>query len=304
MSSRIRHLTFDCIEPYAQAQFWSAALGYIDGPANPNAPGDPEAVIIDPRGLHPGLLFLPVPEPKTVKNRLHLDLVPAVGRDVEVDELLAIGATLVDDRRNADGTGWVVLADPEGNELCIERAEAERPDHTPPVEEDERPMLRGLRTADERTMLQAMLEWYRAGVVRKVRDLAAHHAVATPLGSATSIAGLVKHLALVEDAWFHTRFAGHPDPEPWAGIDWDVDPDWEFHSAADDALEDLVAAYEASCERSRQAAAGHSLDELAAAPPGEPFVLRYAYVHMIDETARHLGHLDILRELQDGATGD
>ncbi|HKQ01164.1 MAG TPA: VOC family protein, partial [Actinomycetes bacterium] len=75
----------------------------------------------------PGLLFIKVPEPKTVKNRVHLDLVPTDRtRDEEVERLLGIGATLVADHRRSDGSGWVVLADPEGNELCIERSAAER----------------------------------------------------------------------------------------------------------------------------------------------------------------------------------
>jgi hypothetical protein len=73
------------------------------------------------------LLFITVPEPKRGKNRLHLDLVPLESpRDEEVDRLLAIGATLVDDQRRSDGTGWAVLADPEGNEFCVERSDAER----------------------------------------------------------------------------------------------------------------------------------------------------------------------------------
>ena len=68
-----------------------------------------------------------MPEPKTVKNRVHLDLMPTDRtRDEEVERLLGIGATLVADHRRPDGTGWVVLADPEGNEFCIERSAAER----------------------------------------------------------------------------------------------------------------------------------------------------------------------------------
>jgi predicted enzyme related to lactoylglutathione lyase len=68
-----------------------------------------------------------VPEPKTVKNRVHLDLMPDDRtRDEEVERLLGIGATLVADHRRPDGAGWVVLADPEGNEFCIERSAAER----------------------------------------------------------------------------------------------------------------------------------------------------------------------------------
>ena len=68
-----------------------------------------------------------MPEPKTVKNRVHLDLEPTDRtRDEEVERLLKIGATLVADHRRPDGTGWVVLADPEGNEFCVERSAAER----------------------------------------------------------------------------------------------------------------------------------------------------------------------------------
>jgi len=76
----------------------------------------------------PTMLFIPVPEGKTAKNRVHPDLEPTDRtRDEEVERVVALGARVTDDRRNADGTGWVVLADPEGNEFCIERSAAERP---------------------------------------------------------------------------------------------------------------------------------------------------------------------------------
>ena len=75
----------------------------------------------------PEVLFLAVPEGKSVKNRLHLDLEPADRtRDEEVERLLAVGAVHVADQRRPDGTGWVVLADPEGNEFCVLRSAAER----------------------------------------------------------------------------------------------------------------------------------------------------------------------------------
>jgi predicted enzyme related to lactoylglutathione lyase len=75
----------------------------------------------------PNLLFIKVPEGKAVKNRVHLDLVPARDtRDQEAARLLELGAMLVADHRRPDGTGWVVLADPEGNEFCVERSAAER----------------------------------------------------------------------------------------------------------------------------------------------------------------------------------
>ena len=126
MTALPRNITFDCADPYLLVRFWSQVTGYQEDPENPNQPGDPEQYLPGPGG-QPGLLFIPVPEPKTVKNRVHLDLVPTDRtRDEEVERLLGIGATLVADHRRSDGTGWVVLADPEGNELCIERSAAER----------------------------------------------------------------------------------------------------------------------------------------------------------------------------------
>ncbi|MHA3704898.1 VOC family protein [Jatrophihabitans sp. YIM 134969] len=123
-------LTVDCADWPTLVTFWSALLEYTDDPQNPNAPGDPEGLIIGPAG-GPSLLFLPVPEPKTVKNRLHLDLTPVgATRDEEVDRAVGLGATVVDDRREPDGPGWVVLADPEGNEFCILRSAAERAEYT------------------------------------------------------------------------------------------------------------------------------------------------------------------------------
>ncbi|WP_330460535.1 VOC family protein [Streptomyces sp. NBC_00820] len=120
MTSKIRHVTIDSADPYALACFWSKVL---DEPLHEDDhPGD-EAALIEGAGL----LFVTVPEAKTVKNRVHLDVQPQDRRrDEEVDRLLALGATQVDDRRNPDGTGWVVLADPEGNEFCVERSMAER----------------------------------------------------------------------------------------------------------------------------------------------------------------------------------
>jgi predicted enzyme related to lactoylglutathione lyase len=122
---QIRSITIDCADPYSQALFWSKVTGWLEDPDDPNNPGDPEGRIVSPHGI--SLLFIPVPEVKTVKNRLHLDLTPTVGsRDEEVARLLSIGAAMIDDQRRPDGTGWVVIADPEGNEFCIERSARER----------------------------------------------------------------------------------------------------------------------------------------------------------------------------------
>ena len=88
---------------------------------------DPEVLVAPsyPHTSH-GLLFIPVPEGKTVKNRVHLDLQPTDGtRDELVERALALGATVVEDHRRDDGGGWVTMADPEGNEFCVERSAAE-----------------------------------------------------------------------------------------------------------------------------------------------------------------------------------
>ncbi|MGF1647541.1 MAG: VOC family protein [Kineosporiaceae bacterium] len=126
MALRVRNVTIDCADPYRLAGFWSQVTGFGEDPDEGNSPGDPEALLLAPDGSL-GLLFVTVPESKHGKNRLHLDLVPTDRRrDAEVDRLLALGAALVDDRRRADASGWVVLADPEGNEFCVERSDAER----------------------------------------------------------------------------------------------------------------------------------------------------------------------------------
>jgi len=126
MSSFVSHTSVDCTDAYALSEWWKQVLGYTDLPGDPNAPGHEECMIVDPQTDH-HILFIEVPEPKpAVKNRLHFDLRPREGlRDQEVERLLGIGASLVADRRTPEG-GWVVLADPEGNEFCVLRSDAER----------------------------------------------------------------------------------------------------------------------------------------------------------------------------------
>ena len=126
MTAVISHTTIDATDAYAQSLFWAQVLGYAEDPDDPNEPGHEECMIFSP-DRRTRVLFIEVPEKKQVKNRMHFDLVPAEGtRDAEADRLVSIGATVVDDLRRPDGSGWVVLADPEGNEFCILRSEAER----------------------------------------------------------------------------------------------------------------------------------------------------------------------------------
>lgn len=126
MTFHVHSITIDCSDWTPLVAFWAAASDFEEDPGNPNEAGDPVGMLVAPDGLLQ-LLFIPVPEPRAGKNRVHLDVVPTDGtRDQEMDRLLGLGASLVDDRRNDDGTGWVVLADPEGNEFCVERSAAER----------------------------------------------------------------------------------------------------------------------------------------------------------------------------------
>ena len=126
MTVRIRHITVDCANCYDLSLFWSALTGYRENSDDPNLPEHTEAAIEAPDGSA-AMLFIQVPEGKAGKNRIHLDLQPTdATRDEEVQRILALGATVVGDFRKEDGTGWVTLADPEGNEFCVERSAAER----------------------------------------------------------------------------------------------------------------------------------------------------------------------------------
>jgi hypothetical protein len=126
MTSFISHTTVDATDAYELSEWWKQVLGYVDLEGDPNEPGHEECMIRSAETGH-SLLFIEVPEGKQVKNRIHLDLRPADGltRDEELDRLRGIGAVEVADLRRENGRGWVVLADPEGNEFCILRSEAE-----------------------------------------------------------------------------------------------------------------------------------------------------------------------------------
>ena len=119
MASRLSHTSFDSLDSYRQSVFWAGVLGYAEDPEDPNEPEHEECMIFSPDGAT-RLLFIEVPDAKQVKNRVHLDLRPTdVSREAEVERIVALGATQVADRRRADGSGWIVLHDPEGNEFCI-----------------------------------------------------------------------------------------------------------------------------------------------------------------------------------------
>lgn len=153
--------------------------------------------------------------------------------------------------------------------------------------------------ATERDTLVGMLDFLRATVVQKVTGLSDADAFRPPVPPSTlTAAGVVKHLAGVERFWFSIDFAGADLPWPWPADD----PHGNFHPARTETLAGIVAEYRAECARSAAVIGSADLDDVARAD-GMTFKLRYAVVHLIEETARHCGHLDLIRETLDGVTG-
>ena len=124
MTSFVAHTTVDCHNAYDLSEWWKGLLGYVDLDGDPNEPGHEECMIRDPDSGHQ-ILFLEVPDEELPPKRIHFDLRPREGtRDEEIERVLGLGATQVDDQRGqyGPGTGWVVLADPEGNQFCVLRS--------------------------------------------------------------------------------------------------------------------------------------------------------------------------------------
>jgi uncharacterized damage-inducible protein DinB len=133
---------------------------------------------------------------------------------------------------------------------------------------------------------------------------------ATVGASSMTLGGLLKHLALVEDEYFTRRLLGRDFPPPWDTVDWDADPDWEWHSAAGDTPEQLLTLWREAVTRSRsavsEALAGGGPDQLAryTSADGRSPSLRRLLIDMIEEYARHVGHADLIRESVDGLVGE
>jgi len=124
MTLSILNVTFDCADSAWVASFWGQATGW---PASfDDMPGNPFWIVSETPETSPRLVFVQVPEQRTAKNRIHLDLMPSQGTQAEeMIRLESLGARVVDDRRGAEPGGWVVMADPEGNEFCVEHGLAE-----------------------------------------------------------------------------------------------------------------------------------------------------------------------------------
>lgn len=156
-------------------------------------------------------------------------------------------------------------------------------------------------------LLAQYLDYQRETMLSKTDGLTQEQLAQKHAPSELTLGGLLYHLALVEESWMEVRFSDLPEREPWGEVDWDTDPNWEFRTAGDLQPEELRQRYREACERSRHVEAqAAGLDQLSVRPlrDGQRFSLRWVLLHLIEETARHAGHADFLREAIDGRVGE
>jgi uncharacterized damage-inducible protein DinB len=155
-------------------------------------------------------------------------------------------------------------------------------------------------TGSERPVLEAFLDVHRQVLVSKVDGISEIEARHRRVPSKTTLGGLIKHMIGVERGWFQEVLARR-DPEDIGPNVGGGDESWDL--AENETVSSLIKEYEQTCEQSRQTAAGFALDDAVPEPDLGQVSLRWIYIHMIEETARHVGHADILREQTDGAVG-
>jgi pimeloyl-ACP methyl ester carboxylesterase/uncharacterized damage-inducible protein DinB len=206
---------------------------------------------------------------------------------------------------------WPQFTRPEDLGRAILGATVAPPVDVPPMTSvDEQGRPEPPLAADETATLLGFLEYQRATLAWKCGGLDAASLRVTLAPSSMTLGGLLKHLAYVEDNWFSRSLHGRDRQLPWDTVDWKADPDWDWHSAAEDAPEQLHALWQAAVARSRslvaEALADGGLERLARRtwPDGRAPSLRWILCHMIEEYARHNGHADLLRESVDGLTGE
>jgi uncharacterized damage-inducible protein DinB len=154
--------------------------------------------------------------------------------------------------------------------------------------------------ASERELLIGFLNLYRETILVKVGGLTEEQLRRRLVPSPTTLLGIVKHLGYVERSWFRMRFNGEDLPVPWTN----EDPDADFRIEPDETADSVVAFYRDQVERARAIVAAAQLDDRVKGQAKQAYTLRWILIHMIEETARHAGHADILREQTDGATGE
>jgi len=162
--------------------------------------------------------------------------------------------------------------------------------------------------ADETTTLRSFVDYYRATIRRQCDGLTPEQLRTPHPPSTMTLAGMLKHLAYVEDFWFSVVLLGNEPAPPWDTVDWAADGDWDWNSALVDPPEELTTLFDDAVAASRTIvddalAQPQGLDRQAVrARHGEQVTLRWILVHMVEEYSRHAGHADLLREALDGAT--
>ena len=146
--------------------------------------------------------------------------------------------------------------------------------------------------ADERTQIEEFLDTNRAELIETLDGVTEEQARRRLVPSLTTLLGLVKHCTWAEQVWFHVGLAGHTRDE--LGIPHENDPSWAVTD--EDTVASVVAEYHRACAEAREFASAYALDDLVQHNRRGPLTLRWLYLHMIEELARHAGHADILRE--------
>ena len=206
---------------------------------------------------------------------------------------------------------WPQLTRPEELGRAILEATAASPGAPPAMTRlDEQGRPEPPLAADEIGTLLGFLDYQRATMAWKCAGLDAGGLRATVGVSSMTLGGMLKHLAYVEDYWFSQFLHGRDQQPPWDRVDWEADPDWDWHSAAEETPERLRTIWNDAVAHSRslvaEALAEGDLGQLARRswPDGGTPSLRWILTHMIEEYARHNGHADLIREAVDGETGE
>ena len=161
-------------------------------------------------------------------------------------------------------------------------------------------VIRAPFTGAEKESLKVSLDRHRDAVLWKLEGLGDDDLRRQMVPSGTSLLGLVKHLGSVEYGWFCETFGRDTEPLPYD----EDDPDSDLRARPDETTEDILAFYGRARAAADQAIAELDVEDTGTAWFGEAVTMRWVLIHMIEETARHAGHVDILRELIDGMAGD
>jgi len=164
------------------------------------------------------------------------------------------------------------------------------------------------KSGSERELLVAFLDFQRQVVIDKCLGLSKEQLSTRLEPSTMTLPGIAYHLAVVEEDWFASDFLGEELGEPWSSVDWDATRDWEWDVAPTMDIGVVLDAYRTAIERANEIVeAADSLEQMSVRKhprTGEHWSLRWILIHMIEETARHAGHADLIRESIDGETGD